>query len=169
MSGYENKQTIWDAYTSWIQSRSDGVKLARGRNPASAAKLYIGLEFNLVRDLKRGVDHWHRQRDRRRMRQTLARLGVGVSQLRHVAPHELFLVVAESGLRLRVVDRFRISGILRDPTRRPEDRQIRFHVGLHRVRHSWRRFFRLRLCRGSGIVDLLALRLGQRRRFRRLS
>jgi hypothetical protein len=54
MTGYENKQTIWDAYTAWIQSRADGVKLARGRNPASAAKLYIGLEFNLVRDLKTG-------------------------------------------------------------------------------------------------------------------
>ncbi len=54
MSGYENKQTIWDAYTAWIQSRSDGVKLARARNPASAAKLYSGLEFTLVRDPKTG-------------------------------------------------------------------------------------------------------------------
>lgn len=55
MSGYENKQTIWDAYTAWIQSRADGIKLARERNPASAAKLYSGLEFNLVKDLKTGL------------------------------------------------------------------------------------------------------------------
>lgn len=54
MSGNERKQSIWDAYTSWIQSRSDGVKLARERNQASAAKLFSGLEFNLIRDLKTG-------------------------------------------------------------------------------------------------------------------
>lgn len=54
MSGYENKQSIWDAYTAWIQSRSDGVKLARGRNASSSVKLFSGLEFTLVRDPKTG-------------------------------------------------------------------------------------------------------------------
>lgn len=51
---YAEKQSIWDAYTAWIQSRSDGVKLARERHPGSQAKLFSGLEFNLVRDLKTG-------------------------------------------------------------------------------------------------------------------
>ncbi|MGE0132011.1 MAG: hypothetical protein AB7U82_28350 [Blastocatellales bacterium] len=46
---YSEKQTIWDAFTAWIQSRADGVKDARNRNPNSAAKLYSGFEFNLVK------------------------------------------------------------------------------------------------------------------------
>lgn len=54
MTGFENKQSIWDAYTSWIQSRVDGIKLARQRYPHSPVSLFSGLEFNLVRSSKTG-------------------------------------------------------------------------------------------------------------------
>jgi hypothetical protein len=49
---YRNKQTIWDAFVGWTNARADGVRDARGRNGASAARLYSGFEFNaiLVRD-----------------------------------------------------------------------------------------------------------------------
>jgi len=43
--GWDTKQSIWDTYTAWVQSRSDGVKLARQRNPNSAVKLFSGFEF----------------------------------------------------------------------------------------------------------------------------
>ncbi len=46
---FNNKQSIWDAFTEWIESRADGVKDARNRNPDSSARLYSGFEFNLVR------------------------------------------------------------------------------------------------------------------------
>ncbi len=49
MEAFANKQSIWDAYTAWIQARADGVKAARQRFPTSAVKLFSGLEFNLVR------------------------------------------------------------------------------------------------------------------------
>lgn len=52
MFPFNTKQTIWDAYTAWVQSRADGVKLARGRNPNSQARLFSGFEFNLVKGLK---------------------------------------------------------------------------------------------------------------------
>jgi hypothetical protein len=52
MFPFNTKQSIWDAYTAWIQSRADGVKLARGRNPNSQARLFSGFEFNLVKGLK---------------------------------------------------------------------------------------------------------------------
>ena len=48
MVHYANKQTIWDAFVAWIQSRADGVRDARGRNPNSQAKIYSGFEFNAV-------------------------------------------------------------------------------------------------------------------------
>ena len=38
----------WEGFTRWIQSRADGVRLARTRRPDSSARLYSGLEFNLV-------------------------------------------------------------------------------------------------------------------------
>jgi hypothetical protein len=44
-----NKQSIWDAYTAWIQARADGIKTARQRVPHSAVRLFSALEFNLVR------------------------------------------------------------------------------------------------------------------------
>jgi hypothetical protein len=49
MESVANKQSIWDAYTAWIQARADGIKTARQRFPDSAVRLYSGLEFNLVR------------------------------------------------------------------------------------------------------------------------
>lgn len=55
MAGYQNKQTIWDAFTAWIQSRTDGIKLARERNPKSQVRLFTGLEFNIVKNLQTGI------------------------------------------------------------------------------------------------------------------
>lgn len=52
MEAFADKQSIWDAYTAWIQARADGVKAARQRFPISAVKLFSGLEFNLVRTRK---------------------------------------------------------------------------------------------------------------------
>ncbi len=49
LSKLMNKQSAWDAFTQWIQSRADGVDDARQANPANAARLYSGLEFNRVR------------------------------------------------------------------------------------------------------------------------
>ncbi len=49
MEAFANKQSIWDAYTAWIQARADGLKAARQRVPDSSVKLFSGLEFNLVR------------------------------------------------------------------------------------------------------------------------
>ncbi len=46
---FNTKQSIWEAFVAWIQSRADGVKDARGRNPNSAAKLYSGFEFSLTK------------------------------------------------------------------------------------------------------------------------
>ncbi len=40
--------TATEGFTRWIQSRADGVRLARSRRPNSSAQLYSGLEFNLV-------------------------------------------------------------------------------------------------------------------------
>jgi len=51
---FNSKQSIWDAFTAWIESRADGVKDARNRNPNSAARLYSGFEFNLVRTFAGG-------------------------------------------------------------------------------------------------------------------
>ena len=49
LSRLTNKQSAWDAYTQWIQSRADGVDDARKANPANASRLFSGLEFNRVR------------------------------------------------------------------------------------------------------------------------
>ncbi len=46
---WANKRTIWDAFVAWIQSRADGVKDSRQRNPNSPARLFSGFEFNLVK------------------------------------------------------------------------------------------------------------------------
>jgi hypothetical protein len=43
-----NKRIAWDAYKNWIQSRADGVALARMDYPGSTIKLFSGLEFNEV-------------------------------------------------------------------------------------------------------------------------
>jgi hypothetical protein len=43
-----NKRIAWDAFRSWIQSRADGVTLARRDSPGSTTKLFSGLEFNAV-------------------------------------------------------------------------------------------------------------------------
>jgi hypothetical protein len=43
-----NKRTAWDAYKNWIQSRADGIALARKDYPAGTTKLFSGLEFNAV-------------------------------------------------------------------------------------------------------------------------
>jgi len=54
MSLWSNKRTIWDAYTNWIRSRVEGVKLARHTYPASGAKLFSGLEFNQIHNWQTG-------------------------------------------------------------------------------------------------------------------
>ncbi len=54
MSLWPNKRTIWDAYTNWIRSRVEGVKLARQKYPSSQAKLFSGLEFNQLRSWQTG-------------------------------------------------------------------------------------------------------------------
>ncbi len=46
---YREKRTIWDAFTGWIESRADGVRDARNRNPNSQARLFSGFEFSQVR------------------------------------------------------------------------------------------------------------------------
>ncbi|HEX5758131.1 MAG TPA: hypothetical protein VF121_02960 [Thermoanaerobaculia bacterium] len=38
----------WDAFAAWVQARADGVRDARTRAPGSSARLFSGLEFNLV-------------------------------------------------------------------------------------------------------------------------
>jgi hypothetical protein len=43
-----NKRIAWDAYRDWIQSRADGVALARSDYSSSSTRLYSGLEFNAV-------------------------------------------------------------------------------------------------------------------------
>jgi hypothetical protein len=48
MAPVRNKRIAWDAYRNWIQSRADGVTLARSDYPGSTAKLFSGLEFNAV-------------------------------------------------------------------------------------------------------------------------
>ncbi|MGH9801719.1 MAG: hypothetical protein ACRD82_15265, partial [Blastocatellia bacterium] len=50
ISLWPNKRSIWDAYTNWIRSRVEGVKLARQRFPSASAKLFSGLEFSQVRN-----------------------------------------------------------------------------------------------------------------------
>lgn len=45
---FANKQSIWDAFTAWIQARADGINDARLRNPRSGVQLYSGLEFNYI-------------------------------------------------------------------------------------------------------------------------
>lgn len=45
---HANKRTIWDAYTEWIRSRVEGVRLARQTYQNSGARLFSGLEFNTV-------------------------------------------------------------------------------------------------------------------------
>ncbi|HQR33166.1 MAG TPA: hypothetical protein PLK30_10530, partial [Blastocatellia bacterium] len=54
MSLWPNKRTIWDAYTSWIRARVEGVKLAKQKFPSSSAKLFSGLEFNQLRSPQTG-------------------------------------------------------------------------------------------------------------------
>ncbi|MFN0109019.1 MAG: hypothetical protein ACKVZH_09240 [Blastocatellia bacterium] len=54
MALWPNKRTIWDAYTNWIRSRVEGVKLARQKFPSSSAKLFSGLEFNQIHNWQTG-------------------------------------------------------------------------------------------------------------------
>jgi hypothetical protein len=51
---FKTKQSIWDAFTAWIESRADGVRDAHNRNPNSPAKLYSGFEFAYSRALLGG-------------------------------------------------------------------------------------------------------------------
>lgn len=46
-AGYP-QEADWAGFTSWVESRADGVRAARAAQPASTARLYSGLEFNLV-------------------------------------------------------------------------------------------------------------------------
>lgn len=43
------KRVAWDDYVSWMQARTEGIKLARQNRPNSQARLFSGLEYNLVR------------------------------------------------------------------------------------------------------------------------
>ncbi|MFN7948182.1 MAG: hypothetical protein U0Z53_22725 [Blastocatellia bacterium] len=54
MDGQNNKQSAWDNFTRWVQSRADGVNDARQTYPAQAAQLYSALEFNLIRSNRTG-------------------------------------------------------------------------------------------------------------------
>lgn len=45
---FANKQSIWDAYTAWIQARANGVRDAQLRNPRSSVQVYSGFEFNYM-------------------------------------------------------------------------------------------------------------------------
>ncbi|MEP7337140.1 MAG: hypothetical protein ABI977_05300 [Acidobacteriota bacterium] len=54
MALWPNKRSIWDAYTNWIRSRVEGVKLARQKYAASSAKLFSGLEFNQLNSWQTG-------------------------------------------------------------------------------------------------------------------
>ncbi|MBX3278612.1 MAG: hypothetical protein KF868_11475 [Acidobacteria bacterium] len=49
-----HKQSIWDAFTAWIESRADGVRAARDAVPQSTARVYSGLEFTLIRSPRTG-------------------------------------------------------------------------------------------------------------------
>lgn len=51
---YANKRSIWDAYVEWIRSRAEGIALARGTHPSSAARIYSGLEFNTLTSFRSG-------------------------------------------------------------------------------------------------------------------
>jgi hypothetical protein len=48
MEKFANKQSIWDAFTAWIQVRAEGVRAAQIRNPRSSVQLFSGFEFNLI-------------------------------------------------------------------------------------------------------------------------
>jgi hypothetical protein len=48
---YASNGTSWDGFTAWIQARAAGVVLARSQAGATTAKLYSGVEYNLVRNL----------------------------------------------------------------------------------------------------------------------
>jgi hypothetical protein len=41
--------TAWEAYLAWVRARTAGVRAAQAANPGSSARLFAGLEFNLVR------------------------------------------------------------------------------------------------------------------------
>lgn len=49
-----DKQSIWDAFTAWIESRADGVRAARSAVPESTVRIFSGLEFTLIRSLRTG-------------------------------------------------------------------------------------------------------------------
>ncbi|HWQ31954.1 MAG TPA: hypothetical protein VNQ79_03655 [Blastocatellia bacterium] len=55
MDGHGNKQSTWDNFTRWVQSRADGVSDARQTHPSQAARLYSALEFNEVRHSRTGL------------------------------------------------------------------------------------------------------------------
>jgi hypothetical protein len=48
IASVRNKRIAWDAYKNWIQSRADGIALARTDYPNSKSKIFSGLEFNAV-------------------------------------------------------------------------------------------------------------------------
>lgn len=45
---FANKQSIWDAFTLWMQARAEGIRDAQLRNPRSPVQLYSGFEFNFI-------------------------------------------------------------------------------------------------------------------------
>jgi len=52
---HANKRSIWDAYTEWIRSRTEGVALARQQHPESGARIFSGLEFNTLTSFRTGL------------------------------------------------------------------------------------------------------------------
>jgi hypothetical protein len=47
--GHAGDVKAWDAYLAWVRARTAGVRAAQAANRGSAARLFAGLEFNLVR------------------------------------------------------------------------------------------------------------------------
>jgi len=49
LHGHAGEPDAWDAYVSWVRTRTAGVRAAQAANRGGAARLFAGLEFNLVR------------------------------------------------------------------------------------------------------------------------
>lgn len=45
---FANKASIWDAYTAWIQARTEGIRAAQLRTPRSSTRVFSGFEFNYI-------------------------------------------------------------------------------------------------------------------------
>jgi hypothetical protein len=55
ISSVASSQSAWDGFTAWIGARAQGVVDARAAVKNTTAKLYSGVEFNLLRNLSTGA------------------------------------------------------------------------------------------------------------------